>query len=109
MLSIAVLFVFLGFFAWYNTSRRVRFQSPSAVEKWLQNHRKYSKIMAFVCLSVAYFVLTTQHGWGGGVFVWLVLFMTLASLITILNPLQLLNYKHLSGVYLFLLIIEFFI
>jgi hypothetical protein len=106
MVSLLALFVFIGFYFWYAGSERVKPDGVLGVESLIRKHSYIGKTVgtAFLILSCSLSVL--YLGFGAGIFTFFILLMTLGSLIILLAPLGLLNYKTLLPVLALMLFVE---
>ena len=109
MISVAILILFSSFYAFYNTSKKVRFQSLFGVEHWIHKNEKPSKIIAFTLLILALVLFIGYFGFGSGTLLFFIALMTIGSLIILLQPLNLINLKTLIISAIFLLSLEFLI
>ncbi len=87
MLLPITLFIFLGFYCLYNTSKRAVLNNTK-FDLWLQKHRKFSKLAGVVLLLAAHILSCLHYGTAAGIFVALIILMTLGSLIILLFPLM---------------------
>ncbi len=107
MITSTILLIFLGSFVFYNTSKKAQLSSKSVVETWLQSHRPYSKIIGSIFLISALLLSVNNFGLTSGIIFWLVILISVLSLIIIISPLQKVNYKHLGLIFIVVLILEF--
>lgn len=107
MITTSILFLFLASFVLYNTSKKAILSSNTVIERWIQEHTDYSKIIGCLLLIATLTLIVLRFGIGSGVIFWSVTFMSILSLIITISPLQKVNYKHLIILFSILLIIEF--
>ncbi|RXG31874.1 DUF3325 family protein [Leeuwenhoekiella marinoflava] len=92
MVLFAILLVFVGFYALYSTSDKMRIRKKNFIDKGLFKHNnQLVKICGVVLLILAFSVFVIALGWAVGIFSGLVCLMTLASLLVLLIPLNLLK------------------
>ena len=105
MISIAILFIFLSFYMFYNTSKRAVKYIGFGFENWLSDNLEYTKILAtFLCIcSLALHIISF------GILLFFIVFMTLGSIIILLTPLKLVSYKSVLLIFSTSLFIEFFV
>jgi Mg/Co/Ni transporter MgtE len=80
------IYVFIGFYAFYNTSKRAKLNSTK-VDRWLQNHTLISAIIGFVSLVYSFGMLINYFGIAAGIFIGFIVLMTIGSLVIVLSPL----------------------
>ncbi|ULC59006.1 hypothetical protein MBM09_13955 [Flaviramulus sp. BrNp1-15] len=107
MISIALLILFLSFYIFYNTSKKVKIQSVFGVENWFQKHIKPSKFIALILLVLALILFINHFGIGVGTLLYFIALMTIGSLVILLYPLNLINYKSLILLIIFMFSFEF--
>lgn len=88
MTILLFLLVFLGFYSLYSTSKRAKLNNTK-IDLWLQDHTKISKLSGALFLIAAFGLSVILYGIGAGIFVALILLMTIGSLIVALSPLLL--------------------
>ncbi|MBD8490702.1 hypothetical protein IFO69_18260 [Echinicola sp. CAU 1574] len=106
MITLAALLTFLGFFCFYNTSKRLKLSQSLGLEVWLQQNANKAKWIGGILLIVALLICLVAAGFAAGIFSFFILLMTAGSLIVILSPLKFINYKVLSVVFVLSLIFE---
>jgi SNF family Na+-dependent transporter len=107
MITSIILLIFLVSFVFYSTSKKAQLTSKTIFEDWIQSHRQYSKIISSLLLVTAFILSINNFGITSGIIFWLVILMSLLSLIIIISPLKKVNYKHLVFAFFILLIFEF--
>ncbi|UZR98511.1 hypothetical protein [Chondrinema litorale] len=85
MIIISLLMLCVGFFAIYNTSKKIAL-GQSIVEKWLQQHQLVAKLISLTSFIFSISYYTNVFGFGAGVFFILVAIMSVASLMILLIP-----------------------
>lgn len=88
MTILLFLFVLIGFYSLYSTSKRAKLNNTK-VDLWLQNHTKISKLSGVSLLIAAFGLSVILYGIGAGIIVVFILLMTIGSLIVVLSPLLL--------------------
>ncbi|EAR12940.1 hypothetical protein PI23P_09940 [Polaribacter irgensii 23-P] len=83
---LAFLILFLGFYALYNTSKKVVLQKNNLV-LWIQKHVLISKITGMFCLSISFYLYRVHYGFRSGICIALVALMVVGSLVVLLFPL----------------------
>lgn len=106
MISIASLLVFFGFYTLYNTSQKAYLSNTLTVEKWLQNNPKPSKLIGLGLLITAYLILLLEKAIGSSALIYLIQIMTIGSLVVILAPLKIINYKLILGMFFLVVFFE---
>ena len=90
------LLVFIAFYLLYGTSKKMAAMGNLGVETWLGEHANASKYSGLVLLIISLALSCFYWGLGPGVFSFFIILMTLASLVILLAPLQLLGYRSLT-------------
>lgn len=106
MATLVLFLVFAGFFFLYNTSKRATTPRALPVEKWMYNSPQIARPMGGGLLCLALAMSAWVWGLGSGILLFTIILMTLGSLIIILSPLRVLNYKALSSILILSLIFE---
>lgn len=91
MWTTLTLLIFLGFYLNYVTSAKTRQSLPPLIQDYTNKYRVGLRRIGMVLLFLALIISTQQLGWGSGVFIFTILLMTVASLIILLAPLELLQ------------------
>jgi hypothetical protein len=100
------LLVFVAFYLLYSTSKKMTGSGVLGFEKWVADHRSAVQYSSLALLIISLGLSIWLWGFGAGVFTFFILLMTVASLIVLLAPLQLLSYKSLVMVLILFLICE---
>ena len=106
MISILIAIIFLGCYLFYNTSQKTTVTSVKNLEEKLGNNRQLSKTIGLSFLLITLLLAAINFGVFSGILFWLVSLMLLMSLLIIITPLNLINYKFLVLLFLVLLLIE---
>jgi len=105
-LTLTNLLVFAGFYLWYATSKRARVAETFGFESWALRQKRQARVLAGSLLLGGLFTAAASYGLGAGIFLYLVVLMTLGSLIILLYPLNLLNRVTVPAIFLFSFLIE---
>ncbi len=97
MISIVSLTAFLAFYILYNTSKRAILTNDLQIESWIQEHPKPSRLLGLGILAIAYSILIAHKALGASTLIFLIQIMTIGSLVVILAPLKIINYKWILG------------
>ena len=108
MISFALLNCFCGFYLYYTTSNKVQAPHPKRIGQWGKRRTETAKGLGLLLFFISCALVVIEFGLGAGVFVFFVFLMTLASLVVLLNPMRLLNYKLLAGIFVLSLLTEVF-
>ena len=106
MISLLITFILLGCYFLYSTSQKTTITSKNNLEEKLRNNRQLSKIIGFSFLLITMVLAIINFGVFFGILFWLIALMLLMSLLVIIAPLNLINYKFLVILFLVLLLIE---
>ena len=108
MTTLTNLFIFLGFYTLYSSSKRAALNN-SKIDLWIQQRYKPLKLTGVFLLLIGLGLSILTEGFATGTFLWFIVLMTLGSLVILLTPLKLMNYKTLLVVFVCTLVIENFI
>ncbi len=106
MISITISFLFIGCFALYNTSKKAFLSSDNKLQLWLQKNIKCSNIIGLALLIVSFFTAIFYLGVATGIVFWLLTLMTILSLLIVVAPTRIANYKHIIVLFTILLTTE---
>lgn len=109
MISLVSLTVFFAFFVLYNTSKKATLSSNFQVERWIQQNPKPSRFIGLGILLIAYALLISIKAIGVSTLLFLIQIMTIGSLVVILAPLKIINYKLIVGILFFSTFIEIYL
>lgn len=105
MITIATGILFFAFYTLYYTSKRAALLYDFGFEKWMSNNQNPTKIIGITLLVIAYSLYIQTIGLGSGTLFFFITLITIGSLIVILKPLKIINYKSLL---LLFVVIDFF-
>ncbi len=108
MVSTTIFIVFLSFYLFYNTSKKVKYNSKKT-ENWINENIQLTKIIAAILLIISIILNIYLFGFGAGSLLFIIVFMTIGSLIIILTPLKLIRYKSVLLLFITSLLFELFI
>lgn len=86
MIVLISILIFLGFYAFYSTSKRAKLNNTK-VDIWLQNSPKVANAIGWGCIIGGFYVLIHHLGIGAGIFTAIIILMTVGSLIIVVSPL----------------------
>lgn len=87
-MTILSIFTFLaGFFFVYNTSKRAKLGN-SNIGKQLQKHPNTAKRLGLLSMIFSLCILIITYGLGTGIFYFLLVMMTIASMVIVISPLR---------------------
>lgn len=98
MVTLVSLIVFLAFFVLYNTSKKATLSTQFQTERWIQQNPNPSRFIGLVLLVMAYVLLLSIKAAGVSSFLFLIQLMTIGSLVVILAPLRIINFKLIIGI-----------
>ena len=93
MISLISLSIFIAFYTIYNTSKKATLTNNLEVEKWIQQNPKLSKIVSISIFIITYAIFISIKSIGAASLIYCIQIMTIGSLVIILAPLKILNYK----------------
>ncbi|WP_417359232.1 hypothetical protein [Galbibacter sp.] len=107
MTTLILLLTFAGFYALYNTSSRVELPQ-GRFEVWLRN-QALLKPSGIALLLGGLLLTVVSKGLAAGILYWFVILTTIASLVILICPLKILDYKTIALVFVGIVIAENFI
>lgn len=108
MVALISLNIFLGFYVLYNTSKKATLESNLQLEKWIQQNPKPSRLIGLSILAIAYSFLISVKAIGASTLIYFIQIMVIGSLIVILAPLRIINYKLVLGTFFLAILLEIF-
>lgn len=108
MITLISLNIFLGFYVLYNTSRKATLETNLQPERWIQQNRKPSRLIGLSILAITYSFLISIKAVGASTLIYFIQIMVIGSLIVILAPLKIINYKLVLGAFFLTLLLEIF-
>lgn len=106
MLTISILLLFIGFYLWYLTSSKIHLNLDNNIIFIIQKNKLLVKTASGILISLFFILQAVLYGTATGCFFGIVLFMTIGSLVIILNPLQHFNYKLVIACFLIAIFLE---
>ncbi|WP_461533639.1 hypothetical protein [Sinomicrobium sp.] len=93
MTTLIVIIAFMGFYAFYNASKRAVLSQSWWIAQWLQSHRPTSLALGWCMVLVGILLSVMHYGFGAGICAFVVVLMTVGSLIVIVSPLKFISYR----------------
>ena len=109
MLSLSIVLTALGFYCCYSTSKRAVLPKTNPLVIWASSHAETSTYLGLFLQAVGLILCMRTLGIGSGIFSFLVILMSVASIIILIGPLLLTNTKQLAVLFIGMLAIELFI
>lgn len=106
MIAFISLNIFLGLYILYNTSKKATLMSNLQVERWIQQNPRPSRLLGVGILALAYGLLISLKAIGVSSLIYFIQLMTIGSLIIVLTPLKIINYKLVLGLFFLAILIE---
>ncbi len=106
MTSLIILSNLLGFYCFYFSSARIGAKRSTKVEHYIGDHRSTSLAVGIVSMIISLVFSVRVYGEGAGTLLFFVLLSTIASLVILITPLRVLNFKWLSVILIFCFILE---
>ncbi|HET8736331.1 MAG TPA: hypothetical protein VFM69_07015 [Pricia sp.] len=91
MITSISFLAFAGFYFQYCTSERIQTPEGLGFEGWAATHAKISNSMGLALMLLSCILCIVNWGLGAGIFGFLILVMTIGSLILLAAPLKLIN------------------
>ncbi|WP_335966661.1 hypothetical protein [Galbibacter sp. PAP.153] len=108
MVATTILLMFMGFYALYSSSKRAVL-NQSKFDLWLQEKYSPLKATGLLLITIALGVAILHKGFASGIFYWFIILMTLGSLIVLVSPLRVFNYKAIATTLICIVFIENFL
>lgn len=96
MVTFISLLTLIAFYLMYGTSKKMAAVGNLGLEKWSGEHKKPSQLASLALMIFSLGLSCFYWGIGSGTFTFFILLMTVASLVILLAPLRLLNYRFLG-------------
>ena len=109
MVTLISFLTFIAFYLLYGTSKKMAAAGVLGLEKWTGEHKKSAQLASLALMILSLGLSCFHWGLGSGIFTFFILLMTVASLVILLAPLQLLNYRNLGILYLCAILFETFL
>lgn len=106
MITLMAIITLLGFWCCYQTSTRAALTSGGSLTLWIQQNTARGRFAGLLILSLGLTLGLAYLGIGAGIFAFLVALMTIASLVVLLAPMHLINYRTVGIVLLVSLLLE---
>lgn len=108
MITLTILLTVLGFYMLLLTSKRAAIPNTVSERKVALKHSQTFKISGVGLLIAAFTVLSIFWGIGSGIISEFIILSIVASLAVILVPLQVINYKQMSVIFIVSFIFEIY-
>ena len=109
MVTLSILIALIGFYMLYSTSKRAKLTLQYDFQKWVIENQKNSKIIGLTLLIVSAILSMFFLGFGAGLFSFLVVIMTIGSLVVLISPLRFFNLSTLIIIAIVCFGVEFLI
>lgn len=109
MVSLSIILALIGFYMLYSTSKRAKLILQYNFQKWTNKNPQNGKIIGLTLLCISLIISMLSLGWAAGFFSFLVVTMTIASLVVLVSPLRFFNLSTLLIITVLCLGAEFFI
>lgn len=106
MVTIISLLTFIAFYLLYSTTKKTSAVGVLGFEQTVRAHGKASKYISLALMILSLGLSCFYWGIGSGTFTFFILLMTVASLVILLAPLRLLNYRFLGILFLCAILFE---
>lgn len=106
MVTLISFLTFVAFYLLYSTSKKMVAVGVLGLEKWTGEHKKIAQLTSLALMILSLGLSCYYWGLGSGTFTFFILLMTVASLVILLAPLRLLNYRFLGILFLCSILFE---
>lgn len=108
MISFIAFNIFLGFYVLYNTSKKATLSNNLQIQRWIQHNPKPSRFVGLAILAIAYSLLISIKAIGASSLIYFIQLMTIGSLVVILAPLKIINYKVVAVLFILAVLVELY-
>ncbi|MHA7865028.1 hypothetical protein [Flagellimonas marinaquae] len=109
MVTLISLLMFGAFYLLYATSKKMAGVGELGIEQWTGKHPTSARYISLALMIISLGLGCFYWGLGSGIFTFLILLMTVASLVVLLTPLRLMNYRFLGVLFLGSIFFEIFL
>lgn len=88
MITLALAFCLIGFYFFYSTSKRAVLATRSSLRQWVTVNNSKAKMLGSAFLFLSFIACILSLGAASGTFSFLVILMTVASLVVLCAPLH---------------------
>lgn len=106
MYAIIVLFIFIAFFLLYNTSKKGKWGDKPVWAIYFEKQKRLSVAISAILMLLACIMLVYDNGIVSGIFSFMVIVMTMGSLIVLLFPFRYLSLRQTVLLFLLCLVFE---
>lgn len=106
MVTFGILATFLGFYCCYGTSRRAVHSRPLPAHGLMAKNPGASNGLGLLFLSIGLLLCIVALGTGSGIFSFLVILMTLGSLVVLVSPLRFMSRYAIALLFVLSFILE---
>ena len=109
MITVTILLTILGFYLLLLTSRRAAIPKTIPERKLAIHNKQVFTISGILLLLVAFVILSMFLGIGSGIISEFIILSIVASLAIIIVPLQIVNYKQMTVIFILSFIFELYL
>lgn len=109
MITITIFFIFLGSFSGYITSEKSELHNLILDKKSIQSRKNTFRLLAIAFLILALCLSMYCFGISVGLILWIFLTTLTLSFLVLLVPILQFSYKHVLGVLVLSILIEYFL
>ncbi|WKB81409.1 hypothetical protein QYR09_16865 [Cellulophaga lytica] len=105
-MSVLILVTTIACLLHYSTSKRAVITNDTKLLYWLHKRNILAKISALVVFVISFILAIYTLGFGAGILTFLLLVMLLWSLIVLLTPLKIIDYKLVLVIFVLAIFLE---
>ena len=109
MITVIFLLTIIGFYMLLLTSQRAEIPKTVPEKKIVSQHKTIFKTSGLFILIIAFIISCLQWGLAAGIITEFIILSILASLLVLLIPMQLINYKQLTVLFILSLTFELYL
>ncbi|MDN3663863.1 hypothetical protein ACFFU1_14835 [Algibacter miyuki] len=109
MITLISTFAVLGFYMLYSTSKRAELTFKYKFQHSINQNEKTAKYLALIFFTSSLFLSIITLGISSGIFSFLIVLMTVGSLVVLLAPLHFFNLPILIFIMMFCFVTEIFL
>lgn len=108
MHTLVLLLMIVGYWCTYLSSKKAKPQLNLPISKWLNENKTYANGIGLVFFATSFLILIYLYGIVQALFVLIMLYTVIASLLNIFIPFRTVKWTHIGLLLLLFLIIEKF-
>lgn len=109
MHTLVILLMTVGYWCTYLSSKKAKPQINLSISMWLHKNKTYANGIGILFFIISFFILINMYGTVQAIFILIMLYTVIASLLNIFIPFNTIKCKHLGLLFILFVIIEIYI